>query len=450
MTTLTGLVDALPRHDLNTREELRIVEYDEIALPSDVIRSDGSLDLYHDVQNRFDIRYSGKERRHLIRAGGWIGYVPINDQYVLRIDTRVPVSNLEHIISRSSDTNIHTLNRFSKLYGHSSEKPQTLYDVMTDTFLTALDLIWDEGLAKSYRRKNFSSSTPAGSIDPFRTAVMQATTYKPHAVYSAFHRTNDIGPNRMLKLALECLNFAYRALEQRQDQSRRIQRIRSAINHLDDIETANESESTPDATARYMSRLTQHRRAYHDALRLSQYIINELGFNLRMEVGLAALPVILVDMASIFEGYVRSILRMELSKMDQLMVYNGNVFGSEGAKKELFSRFDLRGEGPYAAPDIVIKDHQHEAVAIIDVKYKPSKQIPERSEINQIICYSSVYRCNKAMILYPNRLPDGEIISSVGLIGDTQVYCASLDLGVENLRGEEIALSDALKKEIQA
>lgn len=199
-----------------------------------------------------------------------------------------------------------------------------------------------------------------------------------------------------------------------------------------------------------MSRLAQHRRAYHDALLLSQYIINELGFNLRMEGGLAVLPVILVDMASIFERYVRTILRTEFSKTNRLMVYDGNVSGADGAKKELFSRFDLQGEGPPASPDIVIADLRRDALAIIDVKYKPSKQIPERSEINQIMCYSSVYGCNKVMILYPNRLPDGEIISSVGLIGDTQVYCASLDLGVDNLRREEIALSDALMKELEA
>ena len=108
MATLAALAETLATQGYETtgtdRQEIPIVEHGEAVLPNDIIRSDGSFDLYDDVQTKFEIEYKRRQKRLIIRGGGWVGYVPLNDRYALRIDTRVPVTNLEQIISRSTST----------------------------------------------------------------------------------------------------------------------------------------------------------------------------------------------------------------------------------------------------------------------------------------------------------------------------------------------------------
>lgn len=453
MATLTALSEALAAQGLarsagEDREEISIVEHGEAILPSDIIRSDGSFDLYDDVQTKFEIEYKRKQKCLIIRGGGWVGYVPLNDRYALRIDTRVPVTNLEQIISRSTSTKIEVLGRYSHIYGHSTEKPQSLYDVITDQFLTALDLIWREGLAKTYREERVVSSMPFGRMDPLRTALRQEKSRKPDAVFSAFFRTDDFGPNRVLRTALGRLSIAYRALEKLDSQASRIRRIRSALGHFEGVADAKDDELSAQATERYIRRLPEHRTAYNDALRLAHLIVNDVGFALREGKGLATLPVVLVDMADIFESYAREVLRRELARDPSLKVLDGNISGTEGAKRDLFSRFDVEGSNPSATPDIVIES-DGKTLAVIDVKYKPSKKIPERAEINQIMCYGARYRCDKVMILYPQPVKNQAAVCSLGMVGKTQVFRTSLDLEAADLGTEEGAFGTAMMQQLQ-
>ena len=449
ISALTGLARILSRRRRDGREVIEVSEHCETVLPKGIIRQDGSFDLYDDVQKKFEIRYSTGAGRHVIRPGGWVGYLPLNDRHALRIQTRVPVANLEQIISRSSNTKVYELSRYSRLYGHSSENPQALYDVVADAFLCSLDAIWGEGLEKSYRRRSWISSRPFGRVDSYRTALMQAETSRATAVFTAHFRTVDHGPNRVLKSALERLDASYRAVEQEKAQRRRRQWIRAALRRLDGVGVADEVEASAQSTERYIRWLPAHRGAYVDALRLAQLITNNFGFLLRAGSGLAVLPVILVDMASIFEDYARSVLKRELSRVGSLTVLDGNVGGSGGAKRKLFRKFDADGSIPEATPDIVIRRGTQQVVAIVDVKYKPAKVIPDRSEVNQIMCYGAVYECRKVVILYPQKLGGGRSLSSLGLIGETQVYRAGLDLSVQHLESEEESFGVALMEELR-
>lgn len=453
MATLAALAETLAKQGLTRsqseeRLEILMVEHGEAILPNDIIRPDGSFDLYDDVQTKFEIEYKRRQKRLIIRGGGWVGYVPLNDRYALRINTRVPVTNLEQIISRSTSTKIEVLGRYSHVYGHTVEKPQSLYDIITDQFMMALDLIWREGLAKTYQEKRLTSSMPFGRIDPLRTTLQHERSRRPDAVFSAFFRTENFGPNRVLRTALERLNIAYRALENEEKQVKRIRRIRIALGHFDSVAEAADTDLRPEATEQYIRRLPEHRTAYNDALRLAQLIINDVGFALREGRGLATLPVVLVDMADIFENYAREVLKQELAASTSLNVLDGNISGAEGAKCILFNRFDLEGNSPSATPDIVI-EADGKTLAVIDVKYKPSKKIPDRAEINQIMCYGARYACNKVMILYPQLVKNQEPVCSLGMIGTTQILRASLDLQAVDLPAEERSFVAAIQKKIQ-
>ena len=197
----------------SNRTVIAVVEYEEAELPADIVRSDGTLDLYDDVQARFEIAYRRRTRKLSIRAGGWVGYVPINDRYTLSVEPRVPVSNLERVMAQSMDVRIDILNNYSRAYGDTDERPQGLYDIVADQFLEAVDRIWRDGLLKGYRQEARTGAMPFGRIDPYGTELLMKRTKRPLAVFSAFSRTEDCRPNRMLRRAATRLLRWYERIE---------------------------------------------------------------------------------------------------------------------------------------------------------------------------------------------------------------------------------------------
>ena len=129
-------------------------------------------------------------------------------------------------------------------------------------------------------------------------------------------------------------------------------------------------------------------------------------------------------------------MRKRKGEYSRYTVLDGNISGNEGAKTELFSTFYMAGTNPPATPDIVIARDEVPLV-VIDVKYKPPKAIPDRSEINQVMCYGARYGCKNVIIVYPQASNDKQHCCLLGEIGSTKIYRANLDLNSPDLDGEE-------------
>ena len=191
--------------------------------------------------------------------------------------------------------------------------------------------------------------------------------------------------------------------------------------------------------------------AYGDALRLAGLVIRDEGIRVTGAGGLTVLPVVLIDMADVFEKYARQALKREAAMRGGLQVGDGNVFAPEGAKTELFGEFHVNGQSPGATPDIVI-GNEDEVLAVVYVKYKPARIVPERADINQMVTYAVRYGCEKAMVLYPD-IPEGRgAVVLVGRIGGIHIYRGGLDLGTKDIASEErrsaSAILAALKKNV--
>ena len=418
------------------RAEIRVAEHEEILLPADVLRPDGTFDLYEDVQTKFEIEYKRKVKRLVIRAGGWVGRVPINAKYALRIATRVPVSSLERVVQRAAGARVEVLNRYRHGYGDSADRAQSLDEIVTEHFLASLDLIWQEGLAKTYRRKCYRSASPVGRLDVYRTALATAGAGRPIAHFSYFRRTEDYGPNRLLRSALQELIMEYSRGKDDRRARARCRRLRQAAEHLRGVGFAAANDRNQRAAEGHAEALRRHRRTYADPLRVAGLICERRGIALRGREGSLTLPVILIDMADVFERYVRDTLKRIGRSIGGYEVLDGNVWPPTGAGVALFDRLDVEAKNPNATPDIVIRSGE-QVVAVVDVKYKPAKAIPQRSELNQIVCYGERYGAPKVMIVYPEASAGEDRVCSVGTIGATQVFKAHLDLGRQDLQAEE-------------
>lgn len=441
-------ITPLEPQSASERNEITVLEHGEADLPRDIVRADGSFDLYDDVQPRFTIEYRRRRQGLIIRPGGWIGFIPLNQRYALRVETRVPVSNLERVIARGAKTTVHVLDRYTDVYAASGDKPRSLYDVVTDRFLAALDDVWLDGLAKTYVQRTVVTSRPFGRIDPYRTSIRNRMCGEPLAESSAYARTADFGPNRFIKSALGRLASFYGFSDSEWHQRTRSRRIIDALAHLDEISSPAPEDLMPSRLHGYLSRLANTRPAYVEALRLAVLIDGGFGVALRGFRGVVRLPVILINMADVFEHYVRETLRRHVASQMSCRILDGNVAGDSGARDELFSTLDIDDvSNPAVTPDIVI-EKDGEALAVLDVKYKPAKVIPDRGEMNQIVCYGVRYNCDKVMIVYP-ALPDGHgSLSKIGMIGKMSMYRLGIDIGASNLDDEEGRFCDSVIQEL--
>lgn len=415
-------------------------EHETKKLPVDMIRSDGTLDLYSDVGRLFrPVFDSGVPS---IQCGGWVGYIPLNDRYALEVSPRVPIGNLERLIGMAAGYSPRILENYTRHFSHSGELPASLLDVLADQLLAAFDRVWESGLLKSYERRQRIGSSPFGRIDPFQTAWRSAKAGLPTAVSSAFHRTSDFAPNRILRFAFEKLLARYHG-NNSPSQRRRILRIRQAAARLEDLGRPSRFDLAPEAIARTLRHLPIQHEGYADALMLAQLIVTDSGFSIRGNDGMAILPSIIIDMAKVFESYVRRVLADHFKDDVDVAVWDGNSASPGGAKKALFDPVEAGVKNVPVTPDIVI-EVKGSVRLVIDAKYKTAPKQPERGDVNQVVLYGARYGTERVMLLHAGRAESETNVSLLGNVGPYQVYNGRADLNAASIENEEKQLTAAI------
>lgn len=423
------------------RTAIQAVEHETVLLPQALIRPDGSLDVYEDVLNRFRPTYH--KNRPSIQCAGWVGYIPLNDAYALEVSTRVPVGNLERLVGMAAGYTPEVLRKYTRIFAHAEDPPEALFDVLTDQLLGAFDRIWENGLLKTYNRVVRVSASPSGRIMPFETEWLSGKAGRPTAMSSSYLRTPDFGLNRLLRHAIEKLLARYIGVAE-QNQRARTLRLRKALVRLGDVQRAVASDLTPQAIAGYLKQLPVHHEHYADALMVAHLIVYELGLSIRQAGGIAILPSILIDMATVFESYIRRVLADGLADDPSIEVKDGNKEGDGGAKLLLYDPIQPGLKSPDATPDIVIEVNGSPAL-IIDAKYKPAPKLPDRSDVNQVVVYGARYGTHRVMLLHAGRPSDRAPVEHCGSIGGFAVYNGMIDLNATSIEDEERAFVSAIR-----
>lgn len=423
-----------------TRTSIYGAEHDTRPLPADMIRSDGTLDLYADVGKLFRLVFDNGIPS--IQCGGWVGYIPLNDRYALEVSPRVPIGNLERLIGMAAGYSPRILENYTRHFPHSNELPNSLFDVLADQLLRAFDRVWENGLFKSYERKQEIGSSPFGRIDPFQTTCRSVKAGLPIAVSSAFQRTTDFAPNRILRFAFEKLLARYNE-NTSQNQRRRILRIRQAVTRLEGLGKPSHFDLASDAVAQTIRHLPIQHEGYADALMLAQLVISDSGFSIRGNDGMAILPSIIIDMAKVFESYVRRVLGDHFKDDFHIAVWDGNNAAPTGARKALFDPIEPGVKNVPVAPDIVI-EVKGVVRLVIDAKYKSSPKQPDRDDVNQAVLYGARYGTERVMLLHAGRTEYETSVSLLGKIGPYQVYNGRVNLNAADIENEERLLAAAV------
>jgi 5-methylcytosine-specific restriction enzyme subunit McrC len=411
-----------------------VSEHETIDLPLDIVGPGGKLDVYPDVLNLFQVRFrNGIPRLQMDR---YVGYIPLNDEYAVEVRPRVPIANLERLIGLASGQFTKVLQKHFRQFSHTDEKPFPLLDLLAAQLIESFERIWERGLLSTYDQKRQVSATPVGRIHVFESTWRSRKSGRPLSVSTAYHRTHDFGPNRVIAVTFDRLLRQLMACSDRIGSERRMH-LRRIIERLNNISAASEKELSPRALSRFLKNLPPHHEQYAHTLLLSQLVLANAGIAIRGRGNLAVLPTILIDMEKVFEDYARNILFRHVEGTGGATeVLNGNLQRPTGASMLLFEDRPTGSGNSSVTPDIVISFHGRPAL-VVDAKYKPLKGLPDRSDINQVITYGVRYATSRVMLLYPNRPEGHAAVETLGTVGTIRVMVGRMDLTSSDMEAEE-------------
>ncbi len=178
---------------------------------------------------------------------------------------------------------------------------------------------------------------------------------------------------------------------------------------------------------------------------VAQLVLHDVGLSIRGEGEVALLPSILIDMALMFEDYIRRVLALSLQTNLRIEVKDGNRGEPDGARKSLFEPAQPKIKNSVVTPDIVIlKDGKPELV--IDAKYKGAPSVPDRADINQVILYGARYDAPNVMLLHAAR-PEGRAhVELSGQVGPYRVYNGMINLNAHSIEDEERAFVQGVRE----
>ncbi len=399
-----------------------VVEREETNIPISELWIEGKLSVLPEVLNRgfFQIRLS---RENLtIFAGQYIGLVPLNERVVINVRPKIPVPRLLTVLGRA-ETKIRALAALQVGYRAAPSRPLALLEPIASTFVSQLRALYGTGFLKQYVSTTEYNGPLRGRIlleESLRRFWSKGLQHR--AAVSFYDLTADIQPNQVLKSAVDHLLRQFRYLPEKPQ---------PVVNELAAYQELFAGLGIRDIAPSKIrgSDWKSLPEPYREAAELASLIVQGRGVELPAS-GQVRLPSFVLDMADLFESYIRTVIRAGLSRVCQVL--DGNKEGS----RSLYNEKAL----PLATPDMVFAN-AGTVKLVADVKYKSA---PSREDINQIVTYGVRYEVNKVLVLCLSSADTGRL-QQIGTISGIEVHCYEFSLSAANLDAEEAALVAAVR-----
>lgn len=409
-------------------------EHTEVAVPLSEVLVNGKLDILDEVKGKKYFQIYSRGAELVFQCGGFVGLIPVNSRIAIEVAPRVNISNLDRILRKAGAQHV-LLSVINRSYAASTETSY-LIDLIADALITAISTILDWGKHKEYSSRTYSGHPRSGRILMKETFRLRAKAPASVVATTArFERTADNAINACIKLALERLSVILNADSlQANAKASRLSNLNIAWLSFGDIVYPGSVAHIVEEAARRLERRHELSEPYQNALPLALAILRGMGPSQRSMSPNFELGSLIFDMADAFEKYVRKCLTDYLSAV----VLDGNLSGTNGAKKLLFSESNHRiAKNNFATPDVVISDgnRQHN-LAVFDAKYKTYQGMPDREDINQALTYAVAYNCTICGLIYLSKDNTGQV-ERFGKVAGIEVVGISIALNSIDLASEE-------------
>lgn len=441
---LAGMDAMAPVASSERRRVVQTAEYQEVAVPISLLVVNERLDIYPELLRTGVLRTYSRDGNLLFQAGGWIGFIPINDKVALEVRPRVPIANLERILCIADNTSPIVLKGHLREYSPSDTGlPMSLLDVLAERLATLTESCWNEGLHSEYVRRTRIGQCPRGELLPFATAEYRVRTHDQLSIVSEqFERTHDTAPNQCIAAALDQLYSIYSAIRNRAGVRVLASRLARARQLLFNVSRPALWEILANPLVADPTRMPASRVSYPVAIALAKIVLSGGGVDLRSSGGNVSLPPMMISMEQAFEAYLRNLLS---ERNVRLLVQNGNERPPGGASARLFHHAPASSPvgRTQSTPDIVLSlDMTPDVRIVIDAKYKPDIS---RDDLNQVLGYALTYRSSTVLLACPRKSsssPSG--LQLLGEVSGIRVFQYWMDLGSSEIEKEELAFVHAM------
>jgi 5-methylcytosine-specific restriction enzyme subunit McrC len=369
-----------------------------------------------------------------LTAGPYVGLIPINPTLTIDVRPKLPVGNLARIL-QISQQQIQVIERLDRLYESVEQQTASLLELMVRNLLRALTAVQTHGFDKSYEVQHQNNSHPRGRISIPRTVRINFSRGSSHKLIADRHElTIDTKYNRLIKAAL--LIAAQRLIRLENRDRVLLGRLNGALQDfaqvslVDPLTIARNVENDLRA-----NKISSMRHYYIRPLAIALAIVRGGGVNIGTGEDGFEMSSYIVNFETLFENYLREVLKRELKDNASIRIVDGN---SEGRR----SLFD-DSEQPPAQPDIVVLGADGEVASVLDVKYK---ETVDRADINQAIAYGFCYRAPHTILVHQTGSDQTAGLRKLGRVGPLSVLTFGFDLTREPLEDEEREFSNQIAK----
>ncbi len=416
-------------------------EHGKVAIPLEHLIIEGILHIYPEVtgKNYFSIHL--KDNKLVFQAGAYIGLIPVNDRVAIDVRPRVPLRNIEKILSFTEQPFV-SLRLHARQYETTLEQPKQLLDFMADDLMQALAVIEQKGLHREYVLENHDTSFPRGRIQVSNTMQRHHAKGMKHRVAASwFSSSGNIGTNQCLKYALWYLAEHYRRVRPRRGHRKIVGSLNRNYLSFNEIDLDRSRSFLGNPVVINPAWMPTNRAYYQQSIQIAKAIIRDRGITFDGRKDEILMASLLVNMEKAFEEYIRKVLQNGMAMISsEISVFDGNKRIPGGARKKLFDDVEM----PEVTPDILCDriDNSTDLAGlpiIIEIKYKPITELPERSDLNQAITYGVSYRAHHVVIVHPRVQASHAGLNFLGRLGGMLIYGYAFDLSPKDLYKEEIA-----------
>lgn len=442
---------------------LRIVHLREFAaknLERDlVLRADGSLDVYPHIETSGYVSFEISSEGVRVRAGQFVGVIPINGRLAIRVVPRIP---LQHLTQMVSDLDLELRQVVAmRHYGDSLNRARWMTDALTDAFLDSLHGLRDRGIQREYLQRQDISAFPHGRIRLTETARLWARREKHKAAVTWFERSPQTPYNEVLKAAvIFCLGeYSNADIRGRADNRHRIRRLSAAMRTFEDVHVRNHHEIMSLATSVSRSPIPSTLDHYRRPLNLAEKLLLMRGLDLESSEGIEISTSMLVNMGDLFEKYIRTALQRACHE-DQwpLTVLDGNLADvkvpmyAEAPPDDLLLAptrpppANADGLGTAMTPDLVLRSLDGDTMLVGDVKNKLAGEMPKRDDVEQVVAYAVRFGVDKALIVYPKNTVHTPGLQAVGKVGSVSIFQYHFDLDTEDVGASKTEFVESVRR----
>lgn len=367
---------------------IEITEYQNKYFSHNEISEEYGITLYEKYKNQVDVEFPRYKTRYQwkLTAKGWVGYIPVNFDFALKINPKVPIKNLFGMLEYA-----YNLKSFKFLDGlMTCDSVEDFYNQIADILAEKIIERCRKGLYRSYVPKTEKLTYIRGRLN-VQEIIKKPWDVKLQCTYQ--EHTADIIDNQILFWTLFHIGHSGFCSDKVS------QIVRKAYHAMQGMVSLKICDAK-DCLERNYHRLNNDYYTLHQLCRFfldNSIPSHEHGQN-------TSLP-FLVNMAKLYEMFVAEWLRENLPphltlKTQERIIIDKNI---------------------YFQTDLIIYDAQTLIPKyILDTKYKNPENI-SKNDLAQVVAYAVSKHCPEAVLVYPTVLnnPFNQYVGNIKVRGLT-------------------------------